>query len=359
MKVVMIGADRSVMGGVSAVVNNLYRAGLDKRVDLTYIGTVTDGPKLKKLWKGMTALVRFCFCMSGTDLVHVNMAADASCRRKMLFMRLAYLFGKKVVIHEHGGDFQGFYFRRCSPGQQKKIRRVLNRAALFLVLSEEWKAFFETILDHVRIEVLENAVPVPESGKTDYSGHRVLFLGRLCREKGIGELLEAAPRVRARVPDFELILGGFWEAGNGELEKKAEELSAYVHCPGWVKGEEKERLLRECSVFVLPTWFEGQPVSLLETMAAGMCVAASAVGGIPQILGTQREAGEVFYGPAETGYLLKEKDGQALADALVCLLKDAALREQMGRCARQRIRERYEIGSYLERLLALYKGVLV
>ena len=99
---------------------------------------------------------------------------------------------------------------------------ALNRADLCLVLSEEWKEFFSHILPEEKIFVLQNGVPVPQKGKRDYSGHRVLFLGRLCREKGIGELLEAAVQVRKAIPDFELVLGGFWEEGNGELKEKAE-----------------------------------------------------------------------------------------------------------------------------------------
>lgn len=113
-------------------------------------------------------------------------------------------------------------------------------------------------------------------------------MGRLCREKGIGELLETVPVIQKQIPDVKFILGGLWEAGNEELKKKAESLSDVVELPGWVSPEERERLIEECSIFVLPTWFEGQPVSLLEAMAAGMCVVTTKVGGIPQIMGKKR-----------------------------------------------------------------------
>lgn len=72
MKVVMLGADRSVKGGVSAVVNNLYEAGLDQRIDLTYIGTMVDGSTVAKLLKGVQALLKF---------VTVLPKAEVSCRR--------------------------------------------------------------------------------------------------------------------------------------------------------------------------------------------------------------------------------------------------------------------------------------
>lgn len=77
MKVVMLGADRSVKGGVSAVVNNLYEAGLDQRIDLTYIGTMVDGSTAAKLLKGVQALLQFVTVLPKADIVHLNMAADA------------------------------------------------------------------------------------------------------------------------------------------------------------------------------------------------------------------------------------------------------------------------------------------
>ena len=142
MKVVMLGADRSVKGGVSAVVNNLYEAGLDQRIDLTYIGTMVDGSTAAKLLKGVQALLQFVTVLPKADIVHLNMAADASCYRKLIFMQIALWFHKKVVIHEHGGDFQGFYYKRCSSKRQAYIKKMLNRADLFLVLTDVWKDFF-------------------------------------------------------------------------------------------------------------------------------------------------------------------------------------------------------------------------
>ena len=126
MKVVMLGADRSVKGGVSAVVNNLYEAGLDQRIDLTYIGTMVDGSTAAKLLKGVQALLKFVTVLPKADIVHLNMAADASCYRKLIFMQIALWFHKKVVIHEHGGDFQGFYYKRCSAKRQAYIKKMLN-----------------------------------------------------------------------------------------------------------------------------------------------------------------------------------------------------------------------------------------
>ena len=344
----MIGPARSVHGGVSAVVNNYFEAGLENQVKLKYIATMVDGSKMRKLLQAGIAYLRFLAVLPFYHILHVNMAADASCHRKKIFIDTAKLFGKKILIHEHGGDFEGFYYARCSDKQRSSIKKSLNHADVFLVLSESWKEFFGKIVDPDKIHVLQNGILIPNKEKTDYSSHKLLFLGRLCKEKGIGELLEAVPIIQKQIPDVKFILGGVWEQGNESLKKKAEELPEAVECPGWILAEEKEKLMKECSIFVLPTWFEGQPVSVLEAMAAGMCVAASAVGGIPQIM-------EDAQGGA--GILLPPKDAKALADSLIMLLEDEDKRKAMGKCARERMIEQYDIKRKVEALMKYYQAL--
>ena len=348
LKVLMIGPDRSVHGGISAVVNNYYVAGLNRKIKLKYIATMVDGSKIRKLVQAMIAYFMFLFKLPFYHIVHVNMAADASCYRKKIFIDTAWSFGKKILIHEHGGDFEGFYYGRCSEKQRLKIKRTLNRAEIFLVLSESWKSFFSEIVDKDKIHVLQNGIVIPGKEKTDYSSHKILFLGRLCKEKGIGELLEAVPVIQKQICDFKLVLGGVWEKGNEGLQEKAEKLSELVLCPGWISVKEREEMFQECSIFVLPTWFEGQPISLLEAMAAGMCVAASAVGGIPQIMGDESDA---------TGILLPPKDANTLADELIKLLKDEEQRRKMGQNARIRIVNNYDINRNVEALVWFYKEI--
>ena len=348
MKVLMIGPARSVHGGVSAVVNNYYAAGLDQQIKLKYIATMVDGSKVRKLIQAMLAYITFLFALPSYHILHVNMAADTSCYRKKIFIDTAWLFRKKIIIHEHGGDFEGFYYERCSEKQRANIKRSLNRANIFLVLSESWKKFFSEIVDEDKIHVLQNGIVIPTKEKQDYSSHKVLFLGRLCKEKGVGELLEAVPVIQKQIQDFKLILGGVWEEGNEALKEKARALSETVLCPGWISEKEREALFQECSIFVLPTWFEGQPISLLEAMAAGMCVAASAVGGIPQIMGKESDG---------TGILLPPKDANTLADELIKLLKDEEQRRKMGQNARIRIISNYDVNSNVETLVGFYKEI--
>ena len=86
MKVLMIGLARNVNGGISAVVNNYYNAGLNEKVNLQYIGIMEDGNKWHKLKVAVVALLRFFLQVGKYDIVYINMASDVSLYRKIPFI---------------------------------------------------------------------------------------------------------------------------------------------------------------------------------------------------------------------------------------------------------------------------------
>ena len=106
IKVLMIGPDRTVHGGISALVNSYYEAGLDKKIELKYIGTMKEGSRLKKLFVAACALIRFIASVRRYDIVHANFSSDSSFMRKSLFIRIAKRCSKKILLHQHGGDFR-------------------------------------------------------------------------------------------------------------------------------------------------------------------------------------------------------------------------------------------------------------
>lgn len=342
IRVLMIGPDRKVHGGISAVVNNYYEAGLDREVKLKYLSTMVDGSKIKKLLWAMMAYLKFLITLPSFTILHVNMASDASYYRKKVFIDTASFFKKKIVIHEHGGDFQDFYRFRLNNKQKDNLKRTLNKAEKFIVLSKQWYTFFSEIVEEKKLLIMENGIILPESAEKDYDNHNLLFLGRICREKGIAELIEAVEQIRRKIPDVHLYLGGVFE--DGSLKRLTEGKEDYITCPGWVGSEEKKRMFKECSIFVLPSYFEGQPISLMEAMAEGLCVVASEVGGIPQII--ER---------SEQGILVEPKNEAALEKALFRLLENINLRKSMGEAASERIRSQYNVVKNKEMLLQLYR----
>lgn len=344
LKVLMVGPDRSVHGGISGVVNNYYGAGLDKKIDLCYIGTMVEGSKLRKLWQAAVAYIRFMKQLSHYDIVHVNMASDASYYRKSFFVRAAKRAGKKIVIHQHGGDFQGFY-EHLSTGQKEKVRRVLSMGDLFLVLTPFWKDFFSRMVDQDKIIIFSNGIPKAEVTNKEYGQQKLLFLGRICIEKGIDELFSVMPELKQKFPQCQLYLGGIWE--DEELRQRAGELTDCVTYLGWISGEEKQRYLRECDIFVLPSYFEGQPVSVLEAMGYACGIVASKVGGIPHMITD-----------GETGVLVKPKNAESLKTGIEKLLSNKSLCGTLGEAAKQKVEKEFSLETNMERLLQLYSKIL-
>lgn len=344
MKVLMIGPARSVNGGISAVVNNYYKAGLDTKVQLQYIGTMEDGSKWHKLKIVIQALVQFIFTVPKFDLVHINMASDVSLYRKIPFICLTKLLGKKLIIHQHGGNIKQFYYSECSPKRRQFIQKILRKADAFIVVAPYLKDIFKDIVEEKKIVVLPNAIEIPKDLHKGYREQNLLFLGRLCKEKGIYELLDAVKDLKKEFPKLQLYLGGVWV--EDELQHKARQCESFVHYLGWIDTKQKDEYLKKCNIFVLPTYFEGLPMSLLEGMAYGCACVASEVGGIPQVMTSGKD-----------GIVIPAKDVQALKDSIKELLENQKLQKELGRNARKTVEEGYDINKSVQKLLQIYQSV--
>lgn len=342
MKVLMIGPARSVNGGISAVVNNYYKAGLDKDIELEYIGTMEDGSKWHKLEVALKALVEFAAKVCKYELVHVHMASDSSLYRKLPFIWLTKIFGKKLIVQQHGGNIKQFYYLECGKKRQQFIKKILQKADLFLVVAPYLKDIFKDIVEEDKIIIFPNAIEIPKRINPDYSRQNLLFLGRLCKEKGINELLEAVKELKPEFPDLQLYLGGVWV--EEELKKKAQIFNAFVHYLGWIDAERKEEYLQKCNIFVLPTYFEGLPMSLLEGMAYGCACIATEVGGIPQVMTDRKD-----------GLMIPAKDVQALKEAIRELLVNPDLQKEIGTNARKTVENNNDISKSVNKLVRIYK----
>lgn len=344
MRVLMVGPDRSVHGGISGVVNNYYDAGLNRMIELCYIGTMVEGTKLRKLLQAMKAYLCFLSKLPHYDIAHINMASDSSYYRKSVFIRTAKFCRKKVVIHQHGGNFPEFYEKELSNVGRRHVKRILSMGDAFLVLGTAWMDFFGAIIGKEQITVLPNAIRIPELKEKQYGVHKILYMGRLCKAKGIGELLEVMPGLKARYPDVRLYLAGIWE--DEELKAQAELLKDYVIDLGWIGGTQKQQYLEECDIFVLPSYFEGQPVSVLEAMANACGIVTTKTGSIPDM---------IIEG--DTGLFAVPKDKKTLEESLSKLLADSELCRTLGENARRKAKAEFSIDNNIRELLAVYEAV--
>jgi glycosyltransferase involved in cell wall biosynthesis len=345
--IVMLGTAMETMGGIAAVVRVYQEAGLLQRFGVRYIATHCDGSRWRKLAVMLRAHALFAGLLlrGRVGLVHMHLASRASFWRKSGFFLLARLCRVPAILHLHGGGFARFYGEECGPLRQRFVRYVFRHSARVVVLSEGWRQWVQSMCGHPHVLCLYNPVLLPPASAWEArSRGAVLSLGRLGRQKGSFDLLQAAARLAPRLGELELRLGG-----DGELEAVRAQaarmgIAGQVQVLGWVSGEGKRRQLALARLFALPSYFEGLPMSVLEAMAAGLPVLATAVGGIPEAVADGVE-----------GFLVEPGDIDALAARLAQLLQDDALARRMGEAARRKVESTFCSDAVLPRVERLYR----
>lgn len=345
-RVLMIGTHPSTMGGIATVVRGYREDGLFERIDVCYVATHRDGSALQKARLALGALCRATLLMVRTrPLVHVHLSARASFWRKSLFCLAARLTRRPYLLHMHGSEFMTFFDEECGPLGKALVRNIFAHASLLIALSPQWRDDLARICATTPVEVLPNAVPIPDETVpyAAQSPQRVLFLGRLGNRKGTFDLLRAFAAAAAHRPNITLTCAG--DGAIAEALALAAELgvSPRVSCPGWLDPAAGAAQLNGATLFALPSYAEGLPMALLEAMARGLPVITTPIGGIPEVVQHQKN-----------GYLVPPGDTAALSRALGELLDSADLRQRLGIAARRTIVEGFSLRAATERLERLY-----
>ncbi|WCP69985.1 glycosyltransferase family 4 protein [Vibrio tubiashii] len=341
--IVMIGSELTSPGGISAVATTYKKSGLFEQAKVKYLASYDKPNKLSMLVKFFICYMQLfrMLMLKKVVCVHVHSASRGSFWRKTVLLQLARFFGVKTIFHLHSGEFKNYY-ESCSPKIKKYISDFLSQVDIVIALTESWKQVVLEISPRARVEVVYN--PVEEiAGDYQKLNNQILFLGRLRDTKGLFELIDACAKLKQQGTEFELVL-----AGDGDIEDirqlcAAKGLADVVKLPGWVDGKAKERLLLESDIFVLPSYFEGLPIGVLEAMANKVAVIATDVGGIPDVLTSGQE-----------GLLVKAKDTNKLAEAIKELLQNSELKNRYINNAYHRASQQFTSQSVNAALISLY-----
>jgi glycosyltransferase involved in cell wall biosynthesis len=245
------------------------------------------------------------------------------------------------------------YRNRCLPLrdwvplmiQMKLWRRWRNAFNMIVANSEAVRRrLIEEGLEPV--EVVFNGVPIPSPRPPLSSSPAVAFAGRLVREKGVDVLLRAFARVVAEIPTARLLLAGDGPERERLTKLTAElGLSATVSMLGHLSREQLERACAVAWVQCVPSrWAEPFGMVAAEALMRGTAVVASGCGGLTEIVQDGR-----------TGILVPPGDAEALAEALLRLLRNRELAEQMGRAGREVALARFSEGAFVDRFEQLHQ----
>lgn len=343
-KIVIIST--SARGGMKAVTDAYSSSDFYSPDHSVFIPTHREGGVIIRLWVALRALIQMIWMLSvnRVELVHMHMATRGSFWRKGIFVLICKLYKVPTVIHIHGGRFAVFY-NGSAKWIRSLIRYVFDRASSIIVLSQYWYNFV-TPLTKTPVTIINNFVPDNyDDGiiKIERRPRYVLFMGQFGSNKGIYDLLSVFSDIAQKYSDTKLIC-----CGNGEIEKVrsiVNELDAsdYIDVPGWISGVYKKQIMHRCSVFVLPSYNEGLPMSIIEAMSFSMAVISTRVGGIPELI------------DESNGFLINPGDQEELRDKLIEVFEmDGQSIENMGEASRGKYLKSFTPESCLSEMRSLY-----
>ena len=266
----------------------------------------------------------------------------------------------RIVMGGPGGDTERFRGMRFWPLTSRfdgtTLRRlvalVIRRGDAFIVLNAETRAeLLELGASPEKCHVVPNGIEVERfAGNTApvirEGPRRLVCVARLAQQKGHDILLRALPAVRAAAGPIALTL-----LGDGPERAALQSLAAALGVAETVRFggvvPDVAPYLAGAAAFVLPSRYEGMPLALLEAMAAGVPVVASAVPGNRQVV---RDGVD--------GLLVPPEDPQALAAGIVRVLTDRDMAARLAATARISVANRYSVGTMANRTLGVYRSVL-
>lgn len=353
MSVLMVGVGPETRGGMWSVAKGYIDSPqLSAAVNLRYVATsesldASFAAKAKRAFVGIRE-ARDLLRQGSVDLAHIHMAERGSFFRKAAVVALARMRRVPVVLHMHGGSFDRF-FENAPRWLRAYIRRTLNSAQRIVVLGDRFAELYRAIgVDPLKIEILPNAVVVPETNPYDVDSRDVVYLGLLSRNKGIIEYLDAIAEIDDK-RDFEYRFKFFGPEGDVDLVAEIGQrgLGSRVVYGGFLDAEQRAKQLSRSCILVLPSHFEVFPMCVIEAMAYGIPVVSTDVGSVSDAITD-----------GDNGVLVGPSDSVALADAVSGLLAHRETRLSMSEAAYAIASSRYSMESHVRKLLDIYRDII-
>lgn len=340
-KILMCGSKLSVKGGMVSVIKNYLNYSKWDDFSIKYIPTHIESGKVKASLFYIRSFIHVvCTALiQKYNIVYLHTAERGSFYRKSFFVWFLHVFGIKTIMHHHAAEFEQFY--ENSPSLCKwYINKTLELTDLNIVLSNRLITMITEKSPKAKVRVLYNAVKTYPSSQYNEDGTGILFLGRLGKRKGTYDLLKAIKALDNQLNE-EI---QFYLCGDGEISEvkawiKKEKIEHRIAHVGWIDKEEKEKIFKNTLINVLPSYNEGLPMTILETMAYGIPNISTNIASIPEVL---------FDG--ENGFLLEPGDLEMLQQKILLLSNDDALRIQFSEKSWEHMTQKFALDNHIKQL---------
>ncbi len=279
------------------------------------------------------------------------------------------LFGRKVIMHFRGSNFEAFY-KQQNDFFKRYIVFILNCSDKIILQAYWVKDKFKQFVPEQKLTVIYNAVPSKKFSSLRQHANadvNILFLNHLSVAKGAVDLIQAAREVSRKRNNVRFLIAGdiinqeknILVGENGqriehidipslvEEIKKDPQVNSRIDFLGEVSEDDpKLKLYGSSDVFVLPSFSEGCPLSVLEAMASGLAIVVTPVGALVEIIKDK-----------ENGFVVPMNDPVKLEEKLIALSDDAHLRKMMGERNRRLMQERFDVDVILRQIANLFLSV--
>ncbi|WP_281018734.1 MULTISPECIES: glycosyltransferase family 4 protein [unclassified Minwuia] len=367
-RVLLVGPFPPTTGGVTTFMLNLMGSDLAERFE--FVPHTTSRPPKKNvvdnygyaaILKGgvlrlfiaafatLWHLVSFPFVLwfRRIDIVQIQSSDFQTFWESCVYLWMAKRLGRLTMMRL-GGIFDQFY-EGSSPRMQRGIRAGVASPDILIVQSEGWRDYLTGLGRTGPMLILYNSVPRSSVVSLDQARNEIpLFIfaaGTEGKRKGAYVLIEALQRPDMADIAAELHLAAIIEPLESQFATAA--LPQRITREGYLAHADLLQRMRSGDVFLMPSYGEGFPNSLLEAMAAGLAPVVTPVGAVPEIVTDGKD-----------GLVIPAGDADALAGAIRRLVDDPALRLQLARSAQERVRQTFVAEVVLERLAAAYLELL-
>lgn len=324
--------------------NEKHKGSLNKNIVNRLIRGVVNYIRFYKILKKRILSEKY-------DIAHICTSASLGLIRDLIFVKLLNRHNISVVIHFHCGRIPEII--KAEKYECILLRRVLSKVCHIIVIDMASYNVLKsqgynniTYLPNMLSPFVQQAIE--SSDKIQRDERLILFAGHVVPTKGVYELVDAC----AQLKDIRLrIMGPI----NEDIREK---LMIHAKCDDkdWVEITGKQdniaviRSMLSCGVFVLPTYTEGFPNVIIESMACACPIVTTPVGAIPEML-------DILNVGNECGICVEPRNVEQLRNAIKIMLDDREYAQNCGKRAQQRVNELYSIEPIWEKMVTIWKNI--
>jgi glycosyltransferase involved in cell wall biosynthesis len=286
---------------------------------------------------------------SSPDIIHHTSSASLALIKDYFILEIARKKKIPFIIHWHFGRIPSLYV--SNNWEWKLLRNIIRKSSISVVIDSKSydtlaKAGFKNIVNipnPIGIN-LEHRISNFFTGNNERQKTRLIFVGHIIKNKGVFELVEACSQIPF-VNEL-LLIGPYNLILKQELVKRAycRDKGEWLKFIGPLSNEKVLELMNQSPILVLPSYTEGFPVVVIEAMAMGCAVIATAVGAIPEMLAIESNK--------PCGICIPTKNVDKLKDAITYLINNPEKAQTMEKNGKERVLNNYT----LERIVEQYKS---